>query len=98
MAYRIEYAKNAKYPPPAAPGRDKLCKMVMIFFLVFLLATNIFWPDGRLMLQKMILPCDMEVTTYAFGMMLEDIRGGERLDEAVEAFCREIISGAAITD
>jgi hypothetical protein len=46
----------------------------------------------------MILPCDMDVTTAAFGSMLEDIREGESLEVAVEAFCKEIITGAALTD
>jgi hypothetical protein len=50
------------------------------------------------MLQRILLPCDMDVTTAAFGSMLEDIREGESLEVAVEAFCKEIITGAALTD
>ena len=98
MAYRIEYAQNSKYQPPASFCWDRLGRIVMVFFLFFLLATAVFWPDGRLMLQRMILPCDMDVTSAAFGSMLEDIREGESLEVAVEAFCKEIITGAALTD
>ena len=98
MAYRIEYAKNTKYQPPASLCWDRLGRIAMVFFLIFLLATAVFWPDGRLMLQRMILPCDMDVTTDAFCSMLEDIRDGESLEVAVEAFCKEIITGAALTD
>ena len=98
MAYRIEYAKNTKYQPPASFCRDRLGSMAVVFFLIFLLATAVFWPDGRLMLQRILLPCDMDVTTAAFGSMLEDIRDGESLEVAVEAFCKEIITGATLTD
>ena len=98
MAYRIEDAQNSKYQPPASLCWDRLGGMAMVFFLIFLLATAVFWPSGRLMLQRMILPCDMDVTTAAFGSMLEDIRDGESLEVAVEAFCKEIITGAALTD
>lgn len=98
MAYRIEYAQNSKYQPPASFSWDRLGRMAVVFFLIFLLATAVFWADGRLMLQRILLPCDMDVTTAAFGSMLEDIREGESLEVAVEAFCKEIITGAALTD
>ena len=98
MAYRIEYAQNPQYQPPASFSWDRLGRMAVVFFLIFLLATAVFWPDGRLMLQRILLPCDMDVTTAAFGSMLEDIREGESLEVAVEAFCKEIITGAALTD
>ena len=98
MAYRIEYAQNSKYQPPASFSWDRLGRMAVVFFLIFLLATAVFWPDGRLMLQRILLPCDMDVTTASFGSMLEDIREGESLEVAVEAFCKEIITGAALTD
>lgn len=98
MAYRIEYATNAKYQPTQMLRKDKLAKLAIVFFLIFLLLTTLYWPQGKQMLQKMILPCDMEVTTQAFGTMIADIRGGEPLDEAVGAFCRQILSGAQIPD
>ena len=92
MAYRIEYAKNTKYQPPESLRWDKTVRLIAVFFLLFLLFTTLFWPQGKLMLQKMILPCDVDVTSQAFTLMLEQIRGGEGVHEAVEAFCREILS------
>ena len=98
MAYRIDYTENTKYQPTFAWQWDKLAKLTVIFFLIFLLATAIFWPVGRLALQQMVLPCDTEVTTQAFAAMLDQIRGGEALDEAVVAFCQEILSSAELSN
>ena len=98
MAYRIEYAQNPKYQLPASFCWDRFGRLAMVFFLIFLLATACFWPAGRLMLQTMILPCDLDVTAAAVGSMLEDIRDGEGVNEAVEAFCKEILSGADLSD
>ena len=98
MAYRIDYTENPRYQPPAAFQWDKLRKMAVIFFLIFLLATCLWWPEGRLALQQLVLPCDREVTAEAFSDMVDQIRGGEALDEAVAAFCREIISSAELSN
>ena len=98
MAYRIDYTVNTKYQPTPAWQWDKLAKMAVTFFLIFLLATAIFWPEGRLALQQMVLPCDTEVTAQAFSAMLDQIRGGEALDEAVVAFCQEILSSAELSN
>ena len=43
-----------------------------------------------------LLPGDPEVTAAALESLRENLAAGESLGEAVTAFCREIINGAAL--
>ena len=68
------------------------------FLLTFALLTLQFWPRGRDVLEEVILPGDAAVTKQAFSVMTEQLRRGEAVSDAVAAFCREVIDGAALTD
>ena len=57
------------------------------------LAVAMLVPQGRLWLRDLMLPGDEEITAAALEGMVEDLRAGEPLGEAVEAFCKEIIAG-----
>lgn len=57
------------------------------------LAVALMIPAGRLWVRDLLLPGDEEVTAAALEGMVENIRSGEPVGEAVEAFCREIIAG-----
>jgi hypothetical protein len=52
-------------------------------------------PQGRLWLRDLLLPGDEEITASALEGMVSDLRAGEPVREAVEAFCREILAGGA---
>lgn len=57
------------------------------------LAVSLLIPGGRLWLRDLLLPGDEEITASALESMIADLRSGEPVGEAVEAFCKEIISG-----
>lgn len=45
-------------------------------------------------IRQVLLPGDPEVTASALEHLVEDLRGGDRLWNAVTAFCREIVDNA----
>lgn len=90
MSYRIEYnpEKNKMYPIAAKRNTKwlsiALCIMVALFVLLKL--------DKNQTIKSLLLPGDPEITSSAFSSMVEDIRDGARLGDAVTAFCLEIIN------
>ena len=46
-------------------------------------------------LKFLLIPGDPQVTSAAFSGLTEDLKAGGSLKDAVTAFCREIIDGAA---
>ena len=89
MSYRIEYnpEKNRKYPLPTAGKPKWLIAVLAIMALMFALQSI----DRNYTLKSWLLPGDPEVTETAFSAMVDDIRGGEPVGDAVTAFCLEII-------
>lgn len=47
-------------------------------------------------LEWLLIPGDPEITKAAFSQFTENLRGGESVKDAMVAFCREIIDGAAV--
>lgn len=94
MGYTIRY--DGSDPPRNQPGPLglRLSGLTAAFFLTFLLLTHIFWPSGREKLRQLLLPGDPDVTAQAFSVMMDDLRSGEPMGEAVTVFCREILSNA----
>lgn len=46
-------------------------------------------------LKNFLIPGDPQITSAAFSSLTEDLQAGESFKNAVTAFCREIIDGAA---
>lgn len=82
MGYRICYGKEAE---------SSLWPMTLGWFLVFLLLVGVFWPQGRQTLRDILLPGDWAVTASALEGLVQDIRAGEELEQAVEGFCRLVL-------
>ena len=59
---------------------------------LFLLTAACFWPEGREKLISMAIPGEDAVTVAAFRNMTSDMRAGTRIWQAIEAFCREVVS------
>lgn len=98
MGYRIVYGED----PGKKFGTGSRCSrfgiLTVCCFLLFLLLTNLFWPAGKQMLWELCIPGDAELTAAAFETMVEDIRVGEPISDALTAFCREVIDGAEDSD
>ena len=91
MGYRIMYdGSSGKYEVKKERPLG-LAAMTGLCFGVFLLATCLFWTEGREVLNEYLIPGDNQVTLQAARSMRDDLRSGARLEDALEAFCREVI-------
>lgn len=90
MSYRIEYnpEKNQIYPISA----KRKTKWLMIALAAIVALFVIQKVDKTKEIKSLLIPGDPEVTAAAFSTMLENIREGEGVGDAVTAFCLEIIS------
>lgn len=98
MSYRIEYGED-----PFAAGKTGLrmgsvVLYTMVCLILFYGLTSAFWPEGRASLQEFLLPGDNAVTAQALENMVEHLRAGEAIGDAVVVFCREIIDGTQLSD
>ena len=95
MGYEIRYAGHE--PSSRKPG-TRLPALTAGFFLAFLLLTHAFWPAGASKLRQLVLPGDSEVTGQAVASLVEDLREGQAVGDAVTTFCREILAHAEYSD
>lgn len=98
MGYRIVYDRNPKYDDRTTFHWGKFQTAAAGFLAVFFLLTGTFWPEGKAMLQRILIPGDAEVTIAAFSSMVEQIQAGEPIGDAVTAFCGEIIENGQAPD
>ena len=98
MAYRITYGEEPPHPYYQPSYRNRIIPMSVAFFLLFLLLTGTFWPEGRATLENLLLPGDPQVTKLALVNMIDDLKEGEAPGDALVTFCREVIDGAALSD
>lgn len=89
MAYRIVYGPE---PKPKRKGIKKWIAPLCGAVLAALLLTGAGEP-----VKEWLLPGDPEVTATALEGLVQGIREGEDLGDAVEAFCREIVENAQIS-
>lgn len=92
MGYRITY-ENGVIRKQILRIRRFRWKRWGVGGITAVLALMLMLPDGRLWIRDLLLPGDEEVTAVALENMVSDLRSGEPVGEAVEAFCKEIIAG-----
>lgn len=86
MGYRIEY--DQEYKPQKSAHKPKIWAMAAAFLLAFLLCVNAFWPKGQKVLRQILFPMD----SAAIEVFVTQLRYGEPVSDAVESFCREVLS------
>ena len=92
MAYRIQYGKASKKERTALLHSSKkfyILKWGLAAAVVVLISLL-----GRFGFLDFLIPGDRDITKSAFQTMVEDVREGEHVKDAVIAFCEEIISSA----
>lgn len=94
MGYRIVYGEKPFRKFGTCRIKKRLGTMTAGFFLLFLLLTNLCWPEGRQKLWEICIPGNAQVTAAAFEAMVEDLRAGESVSDALTVFCQEIIHNA----
>ncbi len=88
MGYEINY--GAGQDRRFITGRSLLWSMAL--FAVFCLLVTVYWEDGRQVLQTIFFPGDFERAKLAGEDLVNALRGGESVSDAISAFCREIIT------
>ena len=69
--------------------------LTALCILLFAWSVGEFWPDGQQVLQKFFLPGEPTVTEQAFSSMITDLTAGRPLEDAMAAFCQEILDHGA---
>ena len=94
MSYRIEY-QPMKWPGSRERGSLRRAALTGVFFLLYLLLVDAFWPQGRELLRELLIPGDPDVTMEAFGIFAHAIQSGSPFADAAEVFCRTIMGHGA---
>ena len=89
VSYQINYdpSRRRKFYPAK---RKKIPRWILAVAGIAL-AVIIFHNE----LKNILIPGDPQITSAAFSGLTEDLQAGESFKNAVAAFCREIIDGAA---
>lgn len=94
MAYQIKYKtvgskKYAKYKPSIQkPGKRFWILLTATVLLLVALAGE--------PIKRFLLPGDPEITEKALSNMVEDLRAGEPIKDAITAFCQDILRNAQV--
>lgn len=94
MGYRIQYnpEENKRYPTKLiAAVRQHWQRGIVIIVVLALGLAGLY--NGQI-IKTWLLPGDPEVTESAVASMVETIRAGEPVRDAVTAFCLEIMKNA----
>ena len=94
MGYRISY-ENGRIKKHTVKEHRIGFKPIGIGLTSAALAITMMVPQGRLWLRDLLLPGDEEITAAALDSMVDQLRQGEPVEEALEAFCKEILAGGA---
>lgn len=98
MGYRIDYGQPSDRKYPVLSSRRPLPALLCGALALFVLLTSLYWPEGREALRDLLIPGDAAVTAEAFAAMLENVRAGEDVQDAVTVFCREILEHGTSPD
>lgn len=92
MSYRISYGPKT----PKRYYRPKLRKMPLILsaaVLCSMFIINICFPAQTQAIKHKLLPWTTPESKAAISTMLNDIQEGASYEDAITAFCREILNG-----
>ena len=94
MGYKVQYGVNRH----ERRNRRALLRKWVIAILLDVILVTAWVMDMRGTLYEALLPGDPVVTASALENLRQDLASGEPLGEAVTAFCREVIDGAALAE
>ncbi len=97
MAYLIEYENTIKKTFFQLGRKRKRIQSIWVVVLVCVIVLGYIAINYKDILLTYLLPGDASVTASAIHSLINDIKAGQGVEEAVTAFCREIIHNAAIS-
>ena len=89
MSYRINYRSFGEEKKGPRKTHSWLASALLVIFLLFGAITV--KQKGLSWVTNYLLPGDPAVTAAALENMAEDLKNGESLQDAVAAFCRQIM-------
>ena len=92
MSYRIEYGTAVPVKFQQKKRESHVRILTALCILLFALGVGKFWPDGRQVLQQFLLPGEPSVTEQAFSNMVSDLAEGVSMEDAMVAFCQQILN------
>ena len=96
MAYSIDYNAGEIKKVEFKPLRKRVKRKILTFVAIAFTVIGITQAVGSDAVKEFLLPGDPAVTEAALTGMIEDIRAGESVGDAITAFCREILDSAGI--
>lgn len=98
MGYRIQYGREAIRTAIAEPVKMKEKRPGIVPFILITTAAVCLLLQKGGALTDYFIPGNKEVTSAAFTTLIDNVKGGEPVADAVTAFCREIIDNANIQE
>ena len=92
MSYRIEYGTAVPVKFQRKKRKSHVRMLTALCILLFALGVGKFWPDGRQVLRKFLLPGEPSVTEQAFVTIVSDLTEGVALEDALLTFCHQILA------
>ena len=93
MGYQISYGEMKK--EVKKKGKTPFFQ-ICCWFIAGMIVCLSLHPATNPRLAELVIPGDAEITGKAFEILAEDIQRGERIDDAVTAFCERILTGAEL--
>lgn len=90
MAYRIIYCNKNRVYKYRIMSRRKIVIICGLIFITAIIVLNIYGEN----ILRALIPGDPEITGHAFNQLADDLKSGEPVQQAVAAFCQEIIDNA----
>lgn len=87
MGYRVDYGYGK-----VQAGKSRKIWLCFAALVLFLAAVIRFWPEGRRAAAAFLLPGNAKQIGQAAEAFAQELRGGTPVLEAVEVFCRGIVS------
>lgn len=93
MAYKIQYSPEAARRYPSKESRSQIKPGRWIIMILVLAAFIWVRANG---VPDFFIPGDPAVTRSAAAMMMDEIRAGVSVDDAITTFCKAILHGAGL--
>lgn len=91
MGYKIIYGDGPRRADDKAESGNRIRILTATCLLMFCILVRMFWPEGTMLLRDVVLPGEQTVTEAAFETFLSGIRTGSSFQDALTAFCTEVI-------
>ena len=90
MGYKIVYGKKKRRQ--YHPLRLQTVVAAFIFLLVLCVCAS--WPEGTAQLRRVFVSEELSESAQAMIAMVEDLKAGDDISDAIMVFCQELIHGS----